>query len=193
LALQCKVAPHRRSHTASEGLHSTLFQPSRGAPVVVPEGWRRRPPGRSGPFPAQATKPGGPRPARAPFPRHVNRPVRTTPPRRQGMGEEYQNTFLLSRETLRAFSLSPPLAISASGEGPWLLAPPKDPLTPALSPLLRDSHIPLKLSAPCNGNSSPNCHPPASRRRDRGTQYSPACLAITGWPGQSSDQVRGGP
>jgi hypothetical protein len=58
--LHCKVAPHRRSHTASEGLHSTLFQPPLGAPVVVPEGWRRRPPGRSGPFPAQATCLAGP-------------------------------------------------------------------------------------------------------------------------------------
>jgi hypothetical protein len=34
---------------------------------------------------------------------------------------------------------------------------------------------PLKLSAACNGNPSPTCHPPASRRRDRGTQCSPAC------------------
>jgi hypothetical protein len=63
-----------------------------GAPVVVPEGWRRRPPGRSGPFPAQARMPGGPRPARAPLPPHVIQAVSSTPPRGKGW-EEYKGVW----------------------------------------------------------------------------------------------------
>ena len=46
--------PDRRSQAASEVSIPRFFS-LEGAPVVVPEGWRRRPPGRSGPFPAQAT------------------------------------------------------------------------------------------------------------------------------------------
>jgi hypothetical protein len=29
-----------------------------------------------------------------------------------------------------------------------------------------------------------SCHPPASRRRDRGTQYKEALPSVTGWPGK---------
>jgi hypothetical protein len=43
------------------------------------------------------------------------------------------------------------------------------------------------------GRVFPDCHPPARRRRDRGTQSSPPAPVNTGWPGQSPDQVRGGP
>ena len=83
--LHCKVAPHRRSHTASEGLHSTLFQPP-GRSGRSAGGVGEETPGTDEVASRRRLSLTGPRPARAPFPPHAAQAVQTTPPRGKGWG-----------------------------------------------------------------------------------------------------------
>src|SRR5690606_21488990 len=102
-ALLVKGAPHRRSHTASEGLHSTLFQPQgcsgRSAGGVAEEtpGTIRTvvPPSEH----AWRTPTGA---GAAPSPRDPGGLEHA--PSGEGMGEVYQSKFLVSRKKLLGLS-----------------------------------------------------------------------------------------
>jgi hypothetical protein len=89
-----------------------------GAPVVVPEGWRRRPPGRSGPFPPKRLSLAGPdRRGRRSLPT-CSRRSRARPLGGRD-GHDYQIKFLLSRKKSRSLLPLPARGERVGVRGSW--------------------------------------------------------------------------